>query len=601
MARETSPVHEGSAPSKGGPDVPSNDSEIEAPPPGVHTMAIVRWILIAVMAVVAALSVTYSFGLVSSEAAGATSVQYYCPMHPQVVQDHPGECPICSMTLVKKEGGSGKPSRSDGGATPTAGAPMSTSMDDEGAAHEGHRHNPADPYYCPMHPRETGVDDSARCPICAMKLERRPVGGAAKATQIPDREAPGLSPAPVETGTVQQSRDVPGLVPVQLDMDRVQTIGVRTAPAMVEELSAELRTVGYVTADEAKLARVHTRFSGWIEELAVPTTGQKVARGQKLAGLYNLELLPAEQEFLAARRWSSGGAPSESAPGTAAHIVSGSLEQDARSRLELFGLSPAEIDRIAQTGRPIRTVAVTAPISGHVISKNAVLGAYVQPGTELFEIADLTRVWVLGDVYEYEAGRVRVGQAADVVLPAYPNDRFSGKIGFIYPVVDPTTRTLRVRVELNNAGLRLKPGMYGDVVVHLDPERGVVIPTEALADTGEYQYVFLARDGGRFEPRRVRAGNRSGDNVQILEGVSPGDLVVTTAGFLIDSESRLRAAIEGPPEPGVAPVAASACDADFDKGKFPDKHAQCRECERVHRGMGSMEEDCRNAIPRPWR
>jgi Cu(I)/Ag(I) efflux system membrane fusion protein len=589
MARETSPIHAGSAPSSGGLEAPPDDSELEAPPPGVHAMAIVRWILIAVMAIVAALSVTYSFGLLSSGSAGASAVQYYCPMHPQVVQDHPGECPICSMTLVKKEAGSSEVS-SKGGAAPTPGAPTGTSMDDEGAAHEGHRHNPADPYYCPMHPEETGVDDNARCPICAMKLERRPADGA----------APGLSTPLADNGT-GLPRDVPGLVPVQLGMDRVQTIGVRTAPAKVEELSAELRTVGFVTADEAKFARVHTRFAGWIEELPVSATGQKVSRGQKLAGLYNLELLPAEQEFLAARRWTSKGTTSESAPGTAAHIVSGSLEQDARSRLELFGLSPAEIDRIAETGQAIRTVAVTAPISGHVISKNAVQGAYVQPGTELFEIADLTKVWVLGDVYEYEVGRVRIGQAADVLLAAYPNERFSGKIGFIYPVVDAATRTLRVRVELNNVGLRLKPGMYGDVLIHLDSERGVVIPTEALADTGEYQYVFLAKEGGRFEPRRVRGGNRSGDKVQILEGLSPGELVVTTAGFLIDSESRLRAAIEGTSEPGAAPVPVSVCDADFDKGKFPDKHAQCRECERMHRGMGSMEEDCKNAIPRPWR
>jgi Cu(I)/Ag(I) efflux system membrane fusion protein len=210
-------------------------------------------------------------------------------------------------------------------------------------------------------------------------------------------------------------------------------------------------------------------------------------------------------------------------------------------------------------------------------------------------------VWVLAEVYEYEVGRVRVGQAADATFAAYPNERFSGKIGFVYPVVDAATRTLRARVELANPGLRLMPGMYADVLIHLEAGRGVVIPAEAVVDTGEYQYVFLAQDGGRFEPRRVLVGGRSTDKVQVLEGLSPGERVVTTAAFLIDSESRLRAAIEGSSEAGAAPAPASACDTEFDPVKFPAEHAQCRECERTHRGMGSMEEDCKNAIPRPWR
>lgn len=385
-------------------------------------------------------------------------------------------------------------------------------------------------------------------------------------------------------------------------MDRVQLIGVRTAVATSESLVPELRTVGFVTADESRLARVHARFSGWVEQMAVKTTGQKVKRGQVLAGVYNLELLPAQQEFLAAQRWSSTTQPS--APSGSPAPPVNRLEQDARARLELFGLSPAEINSIAKTGKPARTVAVTAPIGGHVIRKNAVQGSYVQPGTELFEIADLSKVWVIANVYEHEIGRVSVGQNASVVVGAYPKEPLSGKVAFIYPIVDSATRTLSVRVELDNKDLRLHPGMYGDVVIQLSSAQGVVVPLEALVDTGDYQYAFLVREGGRFEPRRVAVGARSGDKVQIVQGLSVGETVVTTSNFLIDSESRLRAAIEGTTEPGAAPPAISspsACDNDFDKLKFPEKHGQCRQCELVHRGMGNMEQDCKDAIPRPWR
>jgi len=555
----------------------------EGPPRGAHAMGIVRWILIAIMAAIAVASVVYSFGLVSPGSASAAETRYYCPMHPQVVQDHPGECPICSMSLVPKEikGQKGLESRAPG----TAGSAPPPSPS---GAHAGHRHNPADPYFCPMHLEETGTDAGERCPICEMKLEKRP--------------APAMAPAPGMPGDVAQPQGVPGLVPVELSMDRIQLIGVRTAVASSESLVPELRTVGYVTADESRLARVHARFSGWIEQMAVKTTGQKVKRGQVLAGVFNLELLPAQQEFLAAQRWSPAPLPS-SPSGSTAPLVN-RLEQDARARLELFGLSPAEINSVAKTGKPVRTVAVTAPIAGHVVRRNVVQGSYVQPGTELFEIADLSKVWVIANVYEYEIGRVSVGQAATVVVGAYPEQPLSGKVTFIYPTVDAATRTLSVRIELDNQDFKLHPGMYGDVVIQLTSAQGVVVPWEALVDTGEYQYVFLAKEGGHFEPRRVSAGARSGEKVQILQGLSAGETVVTTANFLIDSESRLRAAIEGTADPGGAPAPSgtpSACDADFDKLKFSGKHAQCRQCELVHRGMGSMEQDCKNAIPRPWR
>jgi membrane fusion protein, copper/silver efflux system len=509
----------------GSEDSDGNDRvEPEGPPPGVRTMAMFRWLLIATMGLVAVLSVAYSFGLLSAGAASASSNQYYCPMHPQIVNDGPGECPICSMSLVPKPDGTGKP------AVKSEPAPIS---------HEGHRHHPADPYICPMHPEETGENSDARCPICKMKLEKRPPAASSTRSPVPPASASAL---PAAAPSAALAPGVPGLVPVELTLDRVQLIGMRTAPATAEALVPELKTVGIITADEGKLARVHSRFSGWVEVLAVKTTGEKVRRGQVLAGLYNLELLPAQQEFLTARRFHSGTTGGSSG---ATSGIGGSFEEDARQRLQLFGMSPGEIDAIAASGRPARTVAVTAPISGHVLRKSAVQGAYVEPGTELFEIADLTRVWVLADIYEYEMGRVSVGQPATVVVNAYPTERFTGKVTFVPPTLETGTRTLRVRLELDNGQFRLRPGMYGDVTIQLGAAEGVVIPVEALVDTGEYQYVFIAKEAGRFEPRRVRAGTRSGDKIQIIEGVAAGELVVTTANFLLDSESRLRATVEG--------------------------------------------------------
>lgn len=563
----------------------------EGPPRGAHAMAVVRWVLVALMAVIAVLSVGYSLGLIASGPASAAAAQYYCPMHPQVVQDHPGECPICSMTLVKKDGEGTRP-RSDGAST-ARGVELPAATAGE---HAGHRHDPADPYYCPMHPDETGVDANARCPVCGMKLEKRPARAAPNAAsrspaggaveRATSGVAPGSNPLP----------PVPGLIPIELSLDRVQNIGVRTAPATLEALARELRAVGVVSADESRLARVHTRFSGWIERLEVATTGQKVARGQVLAGLYNLELLPAQQEFLAARRWNPP-------PAGSLHQPTGegeSIERDARARLELFGLSPAEIDDIADSGKASRTVAVTAPIGGYVVSKNAVQGAFVQPGTELFEIADLSKVWVMLDVYEHEVSRVRVGQTAEVSVGAYPGERFTGKVGFLYPVIDPSTRTLRVRVELDNRGMKLRPGMYATAMIQMDAARATVIPTEALVDTGDHQYVFVVKPGGRFEPRAVKPGPRENDKVQILEGLASGDVVVTTGNFLIDSESRLLAAIQGP-DAREGKASVSTCDQDIDRGAFPDKYDACLACEHVHRGMGTMEDDCKNAITRPWR
>jgi Cu(I)/Ag(I) efflux system membrane fusion protein len=500
----------------GAPDEHHHEGE-EPPPPGHRVMAVIRWVLVLVMAAAALGSLNFYFGWVGGGDRGgaASKTIYYCPMHPGVQQDHPGDCPICSMTLVPKPAGA--PAGAAG--APSAGGPS------------------------------------------------------------------GSSP-------------VPGLVPVTLTPQRQQLMGMRTAKVTRETLAPQLRTVGTVAANEKGLAVIQTRFSGWIEELMVTQTGQKVSRNQVLATVYSPELLQAQQEFLTALKWSSSGA-APPAEGVHGGNLDG-LAADARTRLELLGISRTEIDEIEHSGQAMRAVKIRSPVSGYVIDKAVVQGMSVQPGTPLFQVADLSSIWVLADVYEYEIGRVENGQKASLELGAYPGEKFEGKVTFVYPTLDPSTRTMRVRLEFPNKELRLKPGMYGNVYLATEAVESLVVPSEAVVDTGESQYLFVAKDGGHFEPRHVKLGTRSAGKTAILEGVSEGEVVVTTANFLLDSESRLRATIEGEPSATGAPARADFCDASFDKAKFPDKFQQCKACV-VHRGMGSMEDDCRAAIAKPWK
>lgn len=546
-----------------------------APPPGVRSMALVRWVFVAAMALVATGSVLWYFGLAPSLAGAASEAGgklYYCPMHPQIVQDHPGECPICSMTLVPKPEGPVKPSATMQPAT----------TGDAGAAGPGK-------YWCPMHPHVTSDDPNAKCDLCGgMKLMPKPPAGAA-------------------------SEPVPGLVPMDIPTERVQKIGIRTAPVVRESLVNDLRTVGVVEADERRLVQISTRSSGWIENLFAAETGQPVKRGQALATVYSPDVLQAQQELLTALRWSDSGTHGA---GRAQHGELASpqgLVSDARRRLELLGIGPQEIESIVKNRKAERALAIRSPVDGYVIGKHVVVGMTVSPGMPLFEVANLSSVWVIAEVYESDVKRVRVGQPARFEVASYPGEVFTGKVQFVHPTVDPSSRTLRLRLELKNrpgpGGLKLRPGMYGNVSLDLPATSGLMAPAEAVVDTGDLQYVFVAIEGGRFEPRRVKLGARAGEKFEIISGLAEGEVVVTTANFLLDSESRLRSAIEGQtaktaPAPGgaaPAPAQVSTCDTDIDKQKYPEKYQACRACETQHRGMGTMEEDCKKAIAKPWR
>ncbi|HXI57875.1 MAG TPA: efflux RND transporter periplasmic adaptor subunit, partial [Polyangia bacterium] len=431
-----------------------------------------------------------------------------------------------------------------------------------------------------------------QCPICSMTLVPRPSGTAptAPATSM----APSPSPAP-------SAKPVNGLADVELPADRVALIGMRTAKVERAPLGDALRAVGVIAANERGLAQISVRFSGWVQQLLVSETGQRVKRGQVLASVYSPEVVRAEQEYLTARGWEAKG---DSAGGSG-----GGLAADARRRLELLGIAAQEIDALGARGKVGDSVPIRSPAEGYVTAKNVVPGAAIAPGAPLFEVADLSRVWLLADVYEQEAARLRIGQKATLELTAYPGEHFPGRVQFIYPTLNASTRTLRVRLEFANktgpSGVKLRPGMYGNVSLALPSALGLVIPSEALVDTGEHQYVFVSRGEGHFSPRLVHVGARAGDRVQITDGISEGDTVVTTGNFLIDSESRLRAAIEGQAASPAAAASASGedpdCGRDFDAQRFPDKARACRACDIQHRGMGTMAQDCKAAIEKPWK
>lgn len=380
-------------------------------------------------------------------------------------------------------------------------------------------------YYCPMHPTVTS-HKPGNCPICGMKLVKRTGSKQADvAAQIADSAR--LEPAIANVS----------ISPAQRVMANVQTMRVQPATS-----STELVTTGRVTFDERRLAQVTAYTAGRIEHLYVNFTGDTVTRGRTVATIYSPDLYATQREYLVAL-----GSPA---------ALGKELADSSRRRLLLLGMTAAQVAQVARTGQAIATTSIIAPVSGIVTRKLVVPQQYVTAGQTLFEVADLSTVWVEADVYEHDLAGITVGQRVSVSAPALPGAELAGSIAFIQPVVSGESRTIRVRVELPNRNLQLKPEMYVTVKLFGGTARtALMVPATAVIDRGQQQFVWVEVAPGTFAPRQVTIGTRTPDRVEIVSGLAAGESVVVEGAFLIDSESQLRAA---------APVVTGGTDGSHD-------------------------------------
>lgn len=355
-------------------------------------------------------------------------------------------------------------------------------------------------------------------------------------------DKPGIAPdcgitlVPVyDEGIVPATSEVTGYANVKLTPDRQQLIGVQTGMTEMRSLGRSVRTVGRVAVDETRLFKINTKFDGYIEKLYVNVTGQQIRKGQALFSVYSPDLLATQQEYLLAMR---------------AAKESPSLLAAARQRLLLWDVTPAEIRELERTGAARKSLTVYSPTNGYVLNKIAVEGARVTPGEPLFEIANLDHVWIQADVYESELQFIRLGAVATTTLSYIPGRTWTGRVTFIAPTVDPMTRTVKVRSEFDNADGALKPEMFGDVVIQQPARQVVVVPESAVLQTGTRSVVFVVKGDGTFEPREISVGAKDDQFYEVRTGLTAGEKVVTQANFMIDSESRLKAALASMNSPG---------------------------------------------------
>lgn len=418
-------------------------------------------------------------GGADSHAHAQTPVEkYVCPMHPAVVKDGPGTCPICGMKLVK------------------AAAPPERSRGEK----------PEEPkplfYRSPMNAQQT--------------------------SPVPMKDPMGMDYLPVFDTGATSSSEVDGLGLVDIDPTRQQLIGLRTATVDRGVVGGSLRTVARVSFDETRVRRVNVKVAGFVEKLFVDYVGKEVRKGQPLYSLYSPELLNAEAEYLLAMKVEGDG---------------GRMLASARKKLELWGVPHAELERLDREKTASSVVTFFSSVSGVVTKKEIVEGSRVEMGAMPFEVVDLSTVWVLADIYETELRFVAPGMTAALHLDAWPGRTWQGKVLFIDPVLDPKSRTAKVRLAFTNTHGELRPEMYGDVTLARAGRETLRLPTDAVVQSGTQQVVFVARGEGRFEPRRIETGEAGRDFTEVISGLTEGEAVITRANFLVDSESRLRASL----------------------------------------------------------
>ena len=444
-------------------------------------------LLILVIAAVALAGVFFIRHLGAAPKPAAEKQLYTCGMHPQIIQDHPGNCPICEMKLqpVRKK----------------AAQPPEMASDARKIKY----------YKSSMTPGET--------------------------SQSPGMDSMGMDMVPV-----YEAAEAADSTTITIDPATIQTMGVRIGEVTEGPLNRSIRTVGVVDFNETALTDVTTKFKGWIEKLFVDATGRAVKKGEPLFETYSPDVYNSELEFASLTR--SGNA---------------ALAKTTLERLSLLGVAASELDKLKAAAQPSRIITMYSPADGVVVEKTAVEGMMFEPGMNLYRLADLSLVWLKAQIYEQDMAFVQLGQEAVATIDSLPGRKFIGRVTYVYPTLDPKTRTAQVRMEFHNPGLLLKPGMFAKVELEsrISPS-ATLVPEIAVLRSGDRATVFVALDGGRFDPREVVLGPRdSSARYQVLQGLSPGDKVVTSAQFMFDSESQLREAIQkmlGPDGKSTAPA-----------------------------------------------
>ena len=414
---------------------------------------------------------------------------YTCSMHPQVIADEPGDCPICQMDLV--------PLQRDPEPTPDAGGTL---------------------YTCSMHPQVI-ADEPGDCPICQMDL-------------VPLQRDPEPTPDAAPRG-------------VTVSQGFLQSFGVRTAQVERGSLPIEIRTVGFLAHNEKGVFSVNTKFGGWIEQAHVNNVGEQVSAGDPLFEIYSPEMVTTQQEYLSAmeyvERLRAGGAYAD-AVGRAESLLAA-----ARERLRYWDMTPAQIEALEATREVSRTIAFVSPASGFIVEKtgDSLEGTRLAPGMTVLKVADHSVLWAEVEFYEHDVRHLREGQRVTVTVDAFPGRRWNGAILFFRPAMNPDTRTLTAFVEVDNADLRLRPRMFANIDVQVPGVAGaLIVPADAVLHSGARAVAIVAEGGGRFTPREVRLGVAAGGRQQVVAGLEDGETIVTSSQFLIDSESNLRAAID---------------------------------------------------------
>jgi RND family efflux transporter MFP subunit len=419
----------------------------------------------------------------------------------------------------------------------------------------------------PMHPQYKS-DKPGKAPDCGMDLV--PVyaeSGVAKPVAPADRKVlywqdpmnpshrsdrPGKAPdgmdlVPVYAEGGEAAQNLPEGT-IKITPEKQQLIGVQYGEVTLRPLSKTIRAVARLAYDETRITRVHSKIAGWIEHVYVDFTGQLVRKGQPLLSVYSPDLVATQDEYLLALKARD---KLGSSPFTDVAAGAGSLLDAARRRLELWDLTDEQIAELEKTRKPAKAITLYSTADGFVIARNAYERQRIMPETELYSMADLSTIWAIADIYEFEAPLVRVGQAVSMTLASFPGRIFRGKITYIYPQLDDATRTLKVRAEFSNPGFALKPDMYANVELRVDFGKKLAVPREAVLDSGSEQLVFVAREGGYFEPRKVQLGDNVDNQFIVLSGLKAGERVVTSGNFLVDSESKLKSAVNGMGMPGM--------------------------------------------------